>query len=247
MNKLKILALLTAAILTQTANAGVPVSVVADPIGTAEHAESIIKFVEQIEQLKAQLNQAKAQFESLNGVRGMGQLIYALEDRKYLPNNTSEIFEISSNTMNSDGLSGRLSTIKQAAGIFKGDSNKSPHTYSHVNNRQTELARMQAMAESAYDAAGQRFEQLHQYADQVDLATDPKAALDLRNSIATEQLMLQNEHIKLATLANLQKSMEQQRIQQSNERIANFGLRSSTPVVATRFQSTNKVVKADDE
>lgn len=186
----------------------------------ANQVANIAKYVEQIVQLKAQLTQAKAMFNAMNGVRGMGMLINNPAARQYLPKTAPQLYALATST---GGLSGSINAIKAAARIMNPADVANAETATMLGKQQTHLAMMQATAEASYTAAGDRFDTLQALVDQVDLAADPKAAADLANRINAENAMMQNEITKLNMLAMLHSAQEKQLAQQGRERIAKLG------------------------
>lgn len=205
---------------------GIPVvDVAGNALKITHQAESILKFVEQIEQLKAQLEQQKQMFASMNGIRGMGQLLNNPAARQYLPANSQEMYNLAVGVQSGkySGLSGSLKAIRDAGRIVSTSSVKNTATAGALDKAQTQLAAMQASAEAAFNAAGDRFERLEQLVQAVDTAADPKAAADLQNRIQAEQVMMQNEQSKLSMMVQLQSIQRQQLEQQGREQKAKFG------------------------
>lgn len=86
--------------------------------------------------------------------------------------------------------------------------------------RAQEMAVYQAMLEEAYLQSTKRFETIQLLIDDIENATEPKAIWDLQTRIQAEQMMLQNEQIKLTTLGQLRSSaaeMHERRKMEINE------------------------------
>lgn len=200
--------------------AGIPtIDVVGNTQRLLGHIEDIASFVEQIEHMKNTLEATRKQFDSLNGVRGMASLLNNPATRQYLPKEASEIYSLSQKSYKGShgGLSASIQSLKSAAAILNKSDFKNENIGGMVDSNQSALATMQAQAEAAYTAAGKRFEDLQQLVETVDLANDPKAAMDLQNRIQAEQAMLQNENIKLGMmrqLAEVQEKIGNQRKQE---------------------------------
>ena len=214
--------------------AGIPViDITGNLQNMTNHVESIANMVQQIEQLKSQLNQAKQMYNSMNGARGMAALLNNPSARQYLPREANEIYSLASSSKFSS-ISGSLANIKKASQLVDAGNVRNTATSQGLDKQQTLLASVQAAAEASYKAAGDRFEQLQTLVDSVDLAADPKAAADLQNRIAAEQVMMQNENAKLTMMMQLQAIQEKQLIQQGREQKARFG-QGKQPVYATGF------------
>lgn len=227
--------MIASAFASSTASAtGIPVVTIASDIDRMmNQVENIAKYIEQIDQLKAQLKQAQQMFNSMNGVRGMAQLLNNPAARQYLPKDASTLYGLATNSGQFAGLSGSLNAIKQAAQIAKPSDMQNSEAGGILEQHQNLLASMQATAEASFNAAGQRFDQLQKLIDTVDLANDPKAAQDLQNRIQAEQVMMQNETTKLSMMMQLQAIQEKQIEQQSRERTAKMGLGQA--VIANGF------------
>lgn len=150
--------MIASAFIASTANAtGIPV---VDIVGNLDRmmnqVENVAKYVEQIDQLKAQLQQAQQMFNSMNGVRGMAQLLNNPTARQYLPADAQTLYGLASNSGQYSGLSGSLKAIKQAAQIMKQGDMQNGVAGGILDQRQNLLASLQATAEASFNAAGQR-------------------------------------------------------------------------------------------
>jgi type IV secretion system protein VirB5 len=195
-------------------------------LNTLNQVKNYAEFVKQVQSLQDQLNQAKQMYQSMNGVRGMAALINNPNARHYLPKNYSDLYTLASNpTGGYAGLSGSLNAIRSAAQVLSSATVMNPNSGATqlLNRQQTQLASLQATAEGAYNAAGQRFDVLQNLINTVDLASDPKAAADLSNRIAAENAMMQNELAKLNMLDMINRAQQQQIAQQSRETMAKMG------------------------
>ena len=162
--------MIASAFAASTANAtGIPV---VDSAGNIDRmlnqVENVAKYVEQIDQLKAQLQQAQQMFNSMNGVRGMAQLMNNPAARQYLPKDAQTLYGLSSNNGQFSGISGSLNSIKQAAQLVKSSDLKNASTGATLDQSQSRLASRQATAEASFSAAGPRFRQLTHLLGPVD-------------------------------------------------------------------------------
>ena len=186
-------------------------------------ASNHAQFVQQVTQLKLQLEQARSMYNAMNGVRGMGNLINNPAARHYLPKTASGLYNLSQGAGRTPELSGSLEAIRRAAQVMTPAQAATPHTARMLERQQTQIAMMQATAEASYNAAGARFDSLQTLVNRVDLAQDPKAAADLANRINAENAMLQNEMIKLNMLAAINSARQMQLAQQGREKLAKLG------------------------
>lgn len=204
---------LTVGAMTPAHAAGVPVI---DVASIAEAIRQYEQMVAQLEQLEGQLNQAKQQYESMTGTRGMERLMSG-ENRNAIPTSWQETLQ----QMTGDGsaISGLSQSIKQQAGLVDASTIDQLNEASRglVNGANNAAIGHQASAGTAYDNAAERFGRLQELMDAIPTAQDPKAIADLQARIAVESTMLQNETIKLQALAQVassQQAIQQQQIQQ---------------------------------
>lgn len=212
--KLKVMALAIA--LTMGAGS-VPMSAqasgipVIDVAAIAEAVKQYQQMVQQLEQLQAQLDQAKKLYNSMTGDRGMQNLLSG-EARNVIPSNWQETLA----QMGGGDINGLAKQIKdRAAKIDTATLEKllSGGTASASQGFANSAASAQAAAGRSYDNAAERFGRLQQLMDAIGSATDAKAIADLQARVGVEQVMLQNEAIKLQALqqaASAQQAIEAQ-------------------------------------
>ncbi|MCO5055465.1 type IV secretion system protein [Thermomonas sp.] len=76
------------------------------------HVEDIAKFVEQIEQLKAQLTQMQQQYDALTGTRNLGDILNNPAFQDYLPADWQNVYKSLQNGGYS-GLTGTAAAIRR--------------------------------------------------------------------------------------------------------------------------------------
>jgi type IV secretion system protein VirB5 len=188
---------------------------------------------DQLTTARDHLAQAKAEFVSITGGRGMERLLSGTH-RNYLPASWAELQAV---MQSAGGLYGALSdgiaaTVAdsavlspQALALLPADVREQIKTARRLAALQQNLTR-QALANSS-----DRFGSLQQLIDAIPAAADQKAVLDLQARINAESSMLQNEQSKLVTLFQLVQAEEHANQQQVRERaVAGHGQ------FATRFQ-----------
>ncbi|CAA9890771.1 conserved exported hypothetical protein [Candidatus Methylobacter favarea] len=191
------------------------VDIVSDPGHTASTAAGwaaqAASWGSQLAQMANQLSQLQQTYNSLNGARGMGNLVNNPALRQYLPENYQSIL---------NGGYGNSADIRQAAKLFgiedtTLDVNGSTALSFESNANQAAINR--AMAEDAYTRASQRFADIQVLLDKVNDTNDAKDVEDLQARIQAEQVMLQNESIKLAMVQQLAEAQKGLANQQSVE------------------------------
>ena len=203
-----VLAMGAGSVSTPALAGGVPVI---DVAAIAEAVKQYHQMVQQLEQLQAQLDQAKKLYSSMTGDRGMQNLLSG-EARNVIPTNWQETLA----QMGGGDINGLAKQIKdRAAKIDTATLEKllSSGTADASQGFANSAASAQAAAGRSYDNASERFARLQGLMDAIGTATDAKAIADLQARVGVEQVMLQNEAIKLQALqqaASAQQAMEAQ-------------------------------------
>lgn len=169
------------------------------------------QMIEQYNKLVAQLTQLHQTYTSLNGVRNMGDLVNNPITRKYLPADYQTILN--------NGY-GNWQQIQAASKIF--DRNQSALGAASdigklFDGVSKQVAINRATYEDAYKRASARFDDIQVLLDKVNQAPDSKDMADLQGRIQAEQVMMQNEQIKLAMLTSLSQAQEKIAAQQAVE------------------------------
>lgn len=199
---------------------GIPV------IDVAHIAETVLQYqemIKQLETLNSQLNQAKQQYESLTGGRGMGNLARTAES--YIPSNWKETLDLMKGGGGGE-LGSMADQIREAASQLDKEFYASADGDVRQGLQQAlqSAAAGQAMNAKIYDSSEQRLQRLNSLADQVDSAADMKAISDLQARIAIENGMLMNELIRLQSMNAMyenQRRVQHQRSAQSARAIVN--------------------------
>lgn len=194
---------------------------------------AITQLVTQIRTLQDQLNtakdhltQARQEFSSITGGRGMERLLSGV-DRNYLPTDWQQFADM----VKQAGATYRaLSTQVQTAidGIAvltpQDIANLSPAEREQLETARRSAATLQVTTGQALSAASNRFNSIQQLIDAIPRAADQKGILDLQARIQAEQGMLQNEQTKLDVLYQAAQAEEWARKQRAREQaIAGIG------------------------
>jgi len=209
-------------LLTSSAHAGWPVSVIADLPGQinqiTNYAQMLTDYatlIEQLDQMKQQYDQMELDYKSTTGSRNLGEILNNPAFKNYLPDNWQEIQR---NVRNNgyEGLSGTAKALRNASKIF--DACEYITDYQEKRNcaaRAVKPAQDQAFATDAYKKSAERVTQIESLMKQINQTSDPKAIAELNARIQAEQAMIQNEQTKLAlyqSAANAEQALlEQQR------------------------------------
>jgi type IV secretion system protein VirB5 len=173
-------------------------AVVIDPANLQQAIVRYMEMVQQLQQLKAQLEQAKQQYASITGSRGLG----AIDPENYnaaIPTNWHQTLA----AMQNGGQVGALANqIKSEASelnqpqFAKVDATVVQALTKHLNDAAT----AQALNAQTYDDSGARFQRLTELMDQINSTTDMKSIGELQARIEIENGMLLNELIKLQSM-----------------------------------------------
>lgn len=193
---------------------GIPVLDVANLMNAIQQ---YTQMVEQLAQLQAQLQQAKQQYESLTGSRGIGGIM----SENYtgaVPRNWQETLA----AMEGGGSIGNLATSIAEHASQLDDEHFNDVLDEVTASLRTNLERdasAQALNAQIYDNSGDRFERLQGLMGEINSAQDMKAIGDLQARLQVETGMLTNELIKLqamnAMIAKRDSIQESEAIQSS--------------------------------
>jgi type IV secretion system protein VirB5 len=188
---------------------GVPVF---DVTNFAEAVQSLEQLQNQYRTLQQQYGQLVAQYQSMTGTRGMGQLFNDATSqalRNYTPATWQQTLALLSGGANpgdaaqvqafaqSTQRSLNLANISGAA-LFPGIAN-TDHAAAFDGLSQTSVAAL-AVAQAAYDQTRGRAQRLQSYLSQVDSAPDMKASADLSNRLMTELIESVQQLVQLQSV-----------------------------------------------
>lgn len=154
---------------------------------------------QQIQTIQNQLAQARQEFASITGSRGMQNLLSGV-NRNYLPTNWTQMQSAVSGAGGTYGaLSMSIQTITLANAVLSPSTlnSMSPAERNAIQAQRQSAALQQAVAQQALSTTSNRFASLQQLINAIPTATDQKGILELQARIAAEEGMLQNEHTKL--------------------------------------------------
>ncbi len=191
-----------------TANAGIPVI---DSTSIAQQIQQVVAWGVQFQQMQQQLQRMQQQFDSLNGSRGMANLVNNPAARQYLPADYQTI-------LNSGyGNSAAIRAAAKVRGIEDTRINAGTDTALAFEANATQAALNRATAEDGYRKASERFADIQVLLNRVNNAPDAKDIADLQGRIQAEQVMMQNENAKLAMLGQVAQAQRDLAAQRSLE------------------------------
>lgn len=190
------------------AHAGIPVI---DATNLAQQIQQVVAWGKQFIQMKEQFDQMKAQFDSLNGSRGMASLVNNPALRKYLPDDYATILS------SGYGSSASIRASAKVLGVDETYIDAGTDTAKAFDSNAIQAALNRATAEAGYKQASDRFATIQVLLDKVNAAPDAKDIADLQARIQAEQVMMQNENVKLNMLAQLAQAQRDLAAQRSIE------------------------------
>jgi len=217
----------------------------AGPAARAQFAvidvSAVNQLIEQARTLEAQLatardhlQQARSEFNSMTGSRGMQNLLAGVQ-RNYLPSDWVGLQQAM--TGGGPGSSGVLAaaiagTVRASAILSPAQlAELPPDVQQQIGTARLLAALHQNLARAALATTSRRFSGLQQLIQALPSATDQKAVLELQARIGAESVMLQNEQTKLQTLFQVALAEEQASRQQMREQVL-----MDHGVFANRFQ-----------
>ncbi|EKU28232.1 P-type DNA transfer protein VirB5 [Alcaligenes sp. A-TC2] len=187
-----------------------------------QQVETMAKWKLQYDQMVSQIDQMKQEYQSITGVRGLGDVLNNPALRDYLPDDWQGVYD-SVKSGGYAGLSGRAGQVYNDNKIYDACVN---HT-----NEQSRIsceaqavkgAQDKAFALDAYDKAKERLGQIDALMQEINRTQDPKSIAELQGRIAAEQALIQNEQTKLqmySMVASAEDRLQQQRQREINAKV----------------------------
>ncbi|MDP2027519.1 P-type DNA transfer protein VirB5 [Sulfuriferula sp.] len=221
----KLLAMLAAVVgmsMGNAAHAGIPVI---DATSLVQQVQQVASWVKQYKQMTDQFTQMKQQYDSLNGARGMASLVNNPALRKYLPDDYQTILD------SGYGNSAAIRASAKVLGVDETYMGAATDAAKAFNSNATQAALNRATTEAGYKQASDRFATIQVLLDKVSAAPDAKDIADLQARIQAEQVMMQNESVKLNMMGQLAQAQRDLAAQRSIE----MRMKASKITVDQRF------------
>jgi len=167
---------------------GIPV---VDVANLGQSIQQVMHMVEQINQLKSQLAVAEQHIDRISGSRGMGDLIHSTYDLTVQVDESEILKNAGLKTAEATGLVGNVAEL-----------------YDEGNRN---VALQLGQSEKSLQQAQARFSELSKLVAKVNHCPDPKDIMDLQARIEAENVLLQNEKVKLSMLQMQAKAREDMR------------------------------------
>ncbi|MBG7614672.1 type IV secretion system protein [Brevundimonas sp. BAL450] len=201
--------------------------VVHDPTSYAQLVREAQTALQQLEQLREQVRQGEALFDSLNDVSDINRVAQALG----LPEVRSPLPDLQALRAAAEGDLSALGALAERADAIRADMRlytppagdvPAADRYYHeaLERAGARTARDLAVGEAVGAAADQRLEGLEVLRQALDTAPNARAVMDLEARLAAEQALIQNEQVRLQGLAMTQAAEERLEAQRARERAA---------------------------
>ena len=176
-------------------------------------AKQLTEMKNQYDTLQQQYQQMQKTYKSISGIRNMGDIANNPALRKYLPSDYQQTLQLGTGAANGQygGLDGAVNAMKQASKIMDiQDTGLDPESAAGkaYQNAQNQAALNRVLAEEGFKQSGARIDSLQELLNKVNNAPDEKDIQDLQARIQAEQVMLQNEQIRLASLAQVNQAQK---------------------------------------
>lgn len=200
------------AVTATTASAQIPVT---DAASLAQQIQQVMAWGQQIQGMKDQLTQQQQLFNSMNGTRGIGQLLNNPTLKDILPQDWQKVYS-AIQAGGYTGLTGSAKAIRDANAIFQCKTGNKEEI-ARCDRELNKPAQDKAFASDAYTAAQRRLDNIQALMGQIDNATDSKQIQDLQVRMQAEQAMIQNEQTKLTMFKMMADAEDKLIAQQKHE------------------------------
>lgn len=197
--------------------AGIPVI---DAANLANTAQNLVQWSKQLVEMKNHLDQLKATYDSLNGLRSVGSLLNNELLIQYLPKDYQASLDalLSGGGGDFAGISGTLNNIVTANQKYTCAAlNETAALISQCEAQWSKLALDKNIGDMGYKQAAKNIENLQVFINGITTSTDPKSIQDLQARIAVEQVRMQNEQVKLETIKMMMAADEKLKAQQHRD------------------------------
>lgn len=187
-----------------------------------QQVETMAKWKLQYDQMVSQIDQMKQEYQSITGVRGLGDVLNNPALRDYLPDDWQGVYD-SVKSGGYAGLSGRAGQVYNDNKIYDTCVNHTDEqSRISCEAQAVKGAQDKAFALDAYDKAKERLGQIDALMQEINRTQDPKSIAELQGRIAAEQALIQNEQTKLqmySMVASAEDRLQQQRQREINAKV----------------------------
>jgi type IV secretion system protein VirB5 len=193
--------------------------IVHDPTSYASLIREAQTALDQLNELKSQVGEAKRLYDGFNTASGAGALATALgapQLRALVPDIDKYIAAAKGDMAALGALGRKAADIREAARLFTAQPEDLPGQ--DLERSGDRAARDLALGQEAANAGARRLEGLQQLASALDAAPNARAVMDLQARLAAEQAMIANDQMRLQGLAMAQDAEARLQAQRDRER-----------------------------
>jgi type IV secretion system protein VirB5 len=219
--KIRFVAAAAALALTLGASTAQAAMLVYDPTSYAKLIEQAKTALDQLNELKSQVQQGQKLFESLNSGSGVAQIAAQLGApglREVLPQATALAAAAKGDFSQLGAIGTRAEQIRAAARLYTAVTGDPRGADLEAAGQRA--ARDLALGEAVTTAGSQRLAGLETLQAAIDTAPNARAVLDLQARATTEQAMIANDQMRLQGLAMAQAAEDRLQAQRDRERLA---------------------------
>jgi type IV secretion system protein VirB5 len=199
--------------------------VVTDPGSTAAEiagfVETVASVVAEIEELVKHYEQMKQEYNSITGIRNLGDVLYDQKFRDYLAPDWQKVYDAARDGGYA-GLTGPGKSIADSERVFDACASLTVADERRAcEARAGKPSQDKAIALEAFQHAKERLDQIESLMSKINDTPDPKSIQELQGRIAAEQAAIQNEQIKLSlwmAVADAEKQIQEQRAREIQAR-----------------------------
>ena len=192
-----------------------------DPTSYAKLIEQAKTALDQLNELKSQVQQGQQLFESLNSASGVAQIASQLGVpglREALPQITALTAAAKGDFSKLGAIGTRAEQIRAAARLYTAVTGDARGADLEAAGQRA--ARDLALGEAVTSAGAQRLAGLEDLQAAIGAAPNARAVLDLQARATTEQAMIANDQMRLQGLAIAQAAEDRLQAQRERERVA---------------------------
>lgn len=219
--KPRLLAVATVIALGFSAASAQAAMIVHDPVNYLKLIDQARTALDQLNELKAQVEQGKQLFDSLNDASGVNQLANLLNLpslREFLPE-LENLQAAARGDLDALGAIGaRAKAIREGSRLHQASPGDTLGEALEATGLQA--ARDLALGEAVTAAGAERLAGLEELQEAIDAAPNARAVLDLQARTAVEQAMIANDQMRLQGLVMAQDAEERLNLQRERERAA---------------------------
>jgi type IV secretion system protein VirB5 len=195
--------------------------IVYDPASYGKLIEQAKTALDQLQALKARVQQGQQLLDSLNhasGVGAVGAQISSPALRQLVPDVSALTAAAQGDVAALGAIGARAKEIRSASRLYTPAANDPSGTDLEVAGLRA--ARDQALGEAVANGGAQRLSALQALQQAIDTAPNVRAVLDLQARALAEQAMIANDQMRLQGLAMAQAAEQRLQIQRDQERVA---------------------------